>query len=384
MKVLNTLSMVLLSAAISASAHSIDYVATNISPTSTFNGGSGNFTVTNPLQPGSQISFTLSVSINTQGNTTTYPATASFTATSTPAGAVVSTIQPCTFSSSSTTCANTVTITAPNTPGAYQVKLSSSGADAKGGGGLGGGNGIVINFTVAAAPPAQIVQILPTLSISVGTPCLALHAPTTSLTAILTANGTPLAGKTVTFSVEGAPAGSDVTAVTDGFGVATTSFNTGLLAVGDHTVTASFAGETVGNTEYLPVQNTATLSVIYNFIGFQQPINADGTSIFNGKVVPVKIKISDDLTAPVTDATANVFYTKLANNPVGSDQEAASIGSTAPDGGNTMRYDPLANQYIFNWDTSPLTNGTYRVQVGLHEGSCAIPHTVTLSLGKKK
>jgi hypothetical protein len=99
------LSMVLLSDAISASAHSIDYVATNISPTSTFNGGSGNFTVTNFLQPGSQISFTLTVSINTQGNTTTYPATASFTATSAPAGAVVSTIQPCTFSSSSTTCA---------------------------------------------------------------------------------------------------------------------------------------------------------------------------------------------------------------------------------------------------------------------------------------
>src|SRR5262245_45290055 len=39
------LSMVLLGAAISASAHSIDYVATNISPTSMFNGQSGNFTV---------------------------------------------------------------------------------------------------------------------------------------------------------------------------------------------------------------------------------------------------------------------------------------------------------------------------------------------------
>jgi len=188
---------------------------------------------------------------------------------------------------------------------------------------------------IIQAQAASINTAWPASSISQSKP--ALHAPTTSLTAILTA-GTPLVGKTVTFSVEGAPAGSDGTAVTDGSGVATTSFNTGLLAVGDHTVTASFAGETVGNTEYLPVQNTATLSVIYNFIGFQQPINADGTSIFNGKVVPVKIKISDDLTAPVTNATANVFYTKLNTNVVGSDQEAASsIGSTAPDGGNTMR-----------------------------------------------
>ena len=86
----------------------------------------------------------------------------------------------------------------------------------------------------------------------------------------------------------------------------------------------------------------------------------------------MNIKISDDSAAPVTNATANVFYAQLANNVVGSDQEAASIGSTAPDGGNTMRYDPLADQYVFNWDTSPLTNGTYRVQVGLNEGSCAI------------
>lgn len=380
------LGMVLLGAAVSASAHSIDYVATSISPASAFNGGSGNFTVINPLLPGSQISFTLTVSISTQGNTTTYPATASFTATSDPAGAVVNAIQPCTFPISSATCANGVIITAPGTPGAYSVKLSSSGTDGRGGGGLGGGNGIVINFTVAAAPPAEMIQITPVLSISVGNPCMTLHAPTTSLTANLTANGTPLVGKTITFSVEGAPAGQPVTAVTDVNGVATTSFNTGLLTVGDHIVTASYAGETVGNTEYIPIKNTATLSVIYNFIGFQQPINGDGSSVFNGKVVPVKIKIGDDLFTPVTNATASVFYAKLTDKVVGSDPEAAgSIGSTAPDGGNTMRYDPLANQYVFNWDTASLASGAYRVQVGLlNEGSCALPHTVVLSLGKKK
>ena len=49
-----------------------------------------------------------------------------------------------------------------------------------------------------------------------------------------------------------------------------------------------------------------------------------------------------------------------------------------------MRYDPLADQYVFNWDNSLLSNGTYRILVGLGEGSCALPHSVTLSLGKKK
>src|ERR1044072_2170301 len=215
----------------SASAYSIDYVGTEISPASTFNGGSGNFTVTNPLQPGSQISFTLTVKINTQGNTTPYPATASFSATSTPEGAVVSAIPSCTFADSGTTCANTVTITAPNTAGAYQVKLSSDGTDPKGGGGLGGGNGIVINFTVATPPPVEIVQILPTLSVSIGTPCLVLHAQNTSLTATLLANGTPLVGKTVTFTLAATTTGetSNATGVTNEYGVATASINTGIF-----------------------------------------------------------------------------------------------------------------------------------------------------------
>ena len=49
-----------------------------------------------------------------------------------------------------------------------------------------------------------------------------------------------------------------------------------------------------------------------------------------------------------------------------------------------MRYDLTANQYVFNWDESALSNGTYQLRVGLNEGECAEPHLATLSLGKKK
>lgn len=72
-----------------AFAHSIDYVATAISPAANFNGQSGNFTLINSIASGTDILFNLTFSINMQGSTTTYPRPVTFgvTTITKPAGA---------------------------------------------------------------------------------------------------------------------------------------------------------------------------------------------------------------------------------------------------------------------------------------------------------
>jgi hypothetical protein len=63
---------------------------------------------------------------------------------------------------------------------------------------------------------------------------------------------------------------------------------------------------------------------------------------------------------------------------------AEPLANTNGDQGNLMRYDPLADQYIFNWDISgaAFANGTYKVWIDLGEGECGAQHSVILSVAK--
>jgi hypothetical protein len=194
----------------------------------------------------------------------------------------------------------------------------------------------------------------------------------------------PLSGQTVHFSV---PDANNFTgdAVTDVNGVATISgFNVSGPGVGDHTVYATFDGVECANNPngYNPSNDEGNIGVTYLFIGFEQPINADGSSIFKGGTVPVKIRISDANGAPVTDANAYVFFAMKTGAVVGDTQEA--ISQSAASTGNQMRYDPLENHYVFQWDiTGPaITNGTYLLWVDLGEGKCGEKHQVCLSIAK--
>lgn len=356
-----------------SSAHSIDYLAISISPAATFNGQSGNFTVTNPVTGGSNISFQMKYSIVTQGNTTSFPRTIGFGATtaSKPVGApdpVVSGLVSHIFTSAGSNFTDNVSIAAPTTAGAYSVHIAPTSGTG-GQGGLSGGGGVTINFTVTN-PCANAAT-----SLAMADSCIVYHQASTTLSATLTSGATPLSGQTVDFTVDGNSVGS---AVTDGLGVASLPYDPSGLSAGDHTVAANFAGD---GCAYDGSANSSTMGVSYMFIGYQQPINADGSSSFGGKVIPVKIKIADANGAPVPDADAHVFFAFGTPAIVGTDAEP--IASTSADGGNTMRYDATANQYIFNWDVGSLANGTYTVRVDLGEGSCGSAHTVILSLKRK-
>lgn len=366
----------------SAMAYSIDYLAGTISPAAEASGSSDNFQMLAPVAPGATISLNVSFVIKKQGSTTHFPVPVTFgSQTNTASDGIskplvtfgaapgTSTVSH-TFTGDGDQFTSSITVIAPMIPGAYLVRISELDGAGQGTG-LEPGRGVQLHFTVQkACANANTV-----LTLTVNPECVYLHATTTVFTANLTSVGLPVAGKLIAFTVDNVAVGQAYTAAD---GNAVLNFNPGALAVGDHLVAASFQGDAC---DYNASSASANLGVMYLFLGFQQPINADGSSVFKGISVPVKIKIADANGQPVPDAEAHVFFTYLSTTPVGTEQEAVSNSST--ESGNLMRYVPADNQYIFNWSVAGLVSGTYSIRIGLGEGSCADPHTVIVSLKRK-
>ena len=147
-----------------------------------------------------------------------------------------------------------------------------------------------------------------------------------------------------------------------------------LTAAGACTVTAAQAGD--GN--YLPAASISRVfSVFHSWSHVRQPINVDGSSIFKlGSTVPVKFGLAGG-SAGITDLIAKIFVAKVSAGVIGSEVEAVATNNA--DGGNTFRYDPSADQYIFNLGTKGLSQGTWQLRVDLGDGAT---HTVLLSLKK--
>jgi hypothetical protein len=116
----------------------------------------------------------------------------------------------------------------------------------------------------------------------------------------------------------------------------------------------------------------------YAFGGYLQPVNADGSSIFKrGRAVPVKFQLTDCSGHNVANAVATLHVFFYANGVVGSEiEDIVSVGKANTD--ELFRYDPTAQQYIYNLDTSPLrANATYLLRTHLDDGS---DHDVLISL----
>jgi len=98
------------------------------------------------------------------------------------------------------------------------------------------------------------------------------------------------------------------------------------------------------------------------FIGFLEPINNDGSSIFKlNSTVPVKFQLLNADGSYKGDSTATLSIAKVENEVLGKYLEM--VNTAAPDGGSIFRYDPAAKQYIFNLGTRNLSLGTYSLQV---------------------
>jgi hypothetical protein len=97
----------------------------------------------------------------------------------------------------------------------------------------------------------------------------------------------------------------------------------------------------------------------------QQPINANGTSVFNARrgVIPVAFKLTSDgvATCQLPPATISVFRT--SGGVVGSIDE--SVYLLKSDSGSNFRIDSTKCQYSYNLGASSLGPGTYQVNISI-------------------
>lgn len=119
--------------------------------------------------------------------------------------------------------------------------------------------------------------------------------------------------------------------------------------------------------------NIVTASQIV-FGGFLPPIKANDLGSYQqGQTIPIKFQLTDASGNLLTNRTAQLFVAKIANNVAGTDSAAISAG--VANSGNTFRFDPTGNQYIFNLDTTPLDTGSWQVKMILDDGTS---HTVVI------
>lgn len=105
----------------------------------------------------------------------------------------------------------------------------------------------------------------------------------------------------------------------------------------------------------------------------QEPINADGSSVFNvGQTLPMKFQFVG-ISAGITDVGAALSYRYLgtADAPI----TEADAPLVAVDG--AFRYDAEADQFILNWNTRGLEAGRYLLLIRLDD---ATTHRVMLTL----
>lgn len=336
---------------------------------------------------GSSVSMTVNWAIDRgiqMGAITVYPRSMNFSSstTVTPGPAVAATISgsPCAVSAytAATACSTGISFPTPATPGDYQVLITPADSVSSPGNVRLEVKLLYINFTVVEPVVEKEDTVL-----TVEPKCVLYKAGDVQLTATLEelASGDKIPDANVDFYVD-PPSTSIGSDSTNANGVAVLSYNIDSLTPGDHNLYAEFLGDTI----YNPSNDSANLGVSYNFVGFQQPINADGTSVFgNGRVIPIKIKITDANLDPVTDAAPTVWVTKVSpSTALGDELEPASSVSAA-DTGNTMRYDFVDNHYIYNWDLTSLTNGTWYVVVNLGDSdACSSgPYYATITVSKK-
>ena len=96
----------------------------------------------------------------------------------------------------------------------------------------------------------------------------------------------------------------------------------------------------------------------------QQPINADGTSVFNVRrgVVPVKFTLTQGGVATCALPAATIAVTRTSGGTTGAIDESVYSGSA--DTGSNFRISSC--QYLFNLNSSALGVGTYRADIKIN------------------
>jgi hypothetical protein len=364
-----------LSAFASGGPSELTIVGTSSNPAGQTNPSNQNWDLNSAVASGATFTVDISVAIDVNGNTAVpYPRTVSL-GQGPGGGGTLGAISDCVFTTSATVCTRTLTITAPVAPGPNIIKVDVTGG-ASPQTGLLAGNGLNIHYNVAA-PPQDCTPLATALSVDAIH--VVYHQPSATLSATLTqtSGDSPLAGQTIRFEVDGNPVG---TGVTDSNGTATYILDTSSLGVGDYTINAFFDGIPC---EFTASSGSATLCVTYGSVTFRPPIDPTGPALFRSvKTIPVKIVVTDYYGIVVTDAEAYVFFAKYSSSTTTDvDAPADPLANTNGDNGNKMRLSD--GQYIFNWNTTGLTDGKYRITIALGEGDCAPARTADVTFKRK-
>jgi hypothetical protein len=336
-------------------------------------GANGSVTLDAAVSPGDQVTVTVTWSIEDKsgrGTNTEYDRVVQFTV-STSASFSVASLPNCTVTDSEDTCTTIVVFDAPSDEGSnYWLRIVAIDAGAEPANVHIEGTELQINFSVAEEQDLRIDTKL-----KVRRHCYLLNAGEVDLSATLKEleSRAPIVGAEIALFINpeldeygyptatSFPVGSAITVTDENRAVATLSHDINGLGVGDYNLYAEFDGD----LDYLPSNDSNTLGITYLFVGFGQPINPDETSIFGGRVIPIKIRLVDAKGAPVTDATPTVWLQKFVNDMNLGEEWEQTASVSAADTDNIMRYDPKDQQYIYNWDATGLANGTYAVKVDL-------------------
>jgi hypothetical protein len=178
--------------------------------------------------------------------------------------------------------------------------------------------------------------------------------------------------------VYGAPLGSaqlNATTTIPGSWAYTPASGT-VLSPGSHTMSVIFTPN--DSSDYTSASQTATVQVQYSLnacIGdlghvILQPINVDGSSTFKqGSTVPAKFRVCDATGHSIgTVGVVTSFNLIQTIRGTVSATVDETVVSTTPDA--NFRWDPTAQQWIFNISTKPLSaQTTYVYAIGLNDGS---------------
>jgi hypothetical protein len=155
----------------------------------------------------------------------------------------------------------------------------------------------------------------------------------------------------------------------------TASFDTPAVGSGKKVTGTGFSlsGGDFGNYVLASTTLYTTASITYTRAAgaaFLQPVNLypqPKSSFKLGSTIPAKFQLFlANGTTPYGGANATFSYVRTsnaANDPVNED-----VVTIAADAGVTFRYDPTAQQYIFNWGTKNLQAGGYTIMADLHDG----------------
>lgn len=182
-------------------------------------------------------------------------------------------------------------------------------------------------------------------------------------------------GDTHTGSVDWGDGSTDDVFTSSPFGPFTHNY----AGAGTYTITVEVSDDDFGSDS-----DNSTSHTVYNTnTGIDQPINANGTSVFKlNSTVPVKTSVNG-CSGPVSlppGSRPEVSVKKLAAGVEGTTNEASS--TSAADSGTQMREDTdVAGKYIYNLATKGLSGaGTYRLRIS-HE---TFEQDIVVDLGVRK